>query len=214
MKITKLGHCCLLIEEKEIKILTDPGAYSTDQIRVRNLNVILITHEHADHLHIDSLKTVLKNNPSAKVYTNKGVAKILEKEGIKHEILGHKQSVLVEGSVLIEGFGEKHADLYTTIPVVPNTGYFIANKFFYPGDALFNPKKPVKILALPVAGPWLKISEAVDYAKEIKPEVCFPVHDGMLQPGREGSAHKLPDDVLPLIGIKFVIPENGKEMNL
>ncbi len=211
MKITKLGHCCLLIEEKGVKILTDPGAYSTDQTRVRNLDVILITHEHADHLHIDSLKTVLKNNPTAKVYTNKGVGKILDKEGIKYDLLENKQSVLIN-NVLIEGFGEKHAQIYSGLPTVINTGYFIANKLFYPGDALYNPKRPVKVLALPVAGPWLKLSEAIDYAKEIKPEICFPVHDGMLKEDRIGSNHKVPEDVLRPLGIKFVVLEELKEV--
>src|SRR3989338_6362300 len=173
MKITKLGHCCLLIEEKGVKILTDPGA---------------------------------------KVYTNKGVGKLLDREGIKYNLLEHKQSALVD-NVLIEGFGEKHAEIYPGLPIVANTGYFIANKLFYPGDFLYNPKKPVKILALPVAGPWLKLSEAVNYAKEIRPEVCFPVHDGMLQPGRVGSVHTVPEDVLKPLGIKFVVLDELKEVN-
>ncbi|MBI4163568.1 MAG: MBL fold metallo-hydrolase [Candidatus Aenigmarchaeota archaeon] len=211
MKITKLGHCCLLIKEKGVKILTDPGIYSTDQIRVRNLDVILITHEHTDHLHIDSLKTVLKNNSTAKVYTNRGVGKILDKEGIKYDLLENKQSVLID-NVLIEGFGEKHAEIYPGLPTVVNTCYFIANKLFYPGDFLYNPKKPVKILALPVAGPWLKLSEAVNYAKEIKPEICFPVHDGMLKPERVGSAHTVPEDVLKPLGIKFLVLKELKEI--
>ncbi len=195
---------------RPVKILTDPGAYSTDQVRVRNLNVILITHEHADHLHIDSLKTVLKNNPVAKVYTNNGVGKLLDKEGIRYNLLEHKQSVLID-NVLIEGLGEKHAEIYPGLPSIVNTGYFIANKFFYPGDSFYNPKRPVKVLALPVAGPWLKISEAVNYAKEIKPEICFPVHDGMLKEGRVGSAHKVPEDGLRPLGIKFVVLEELKE---
>jgi len=28
MKITKLGHCCLLIETKGKRVLTDPGSYT------------------------------------------------------------------------------------------------------------------------------------------------------------------------------------------
>lgn len=56
MKVTKFGHCCLLIEEEGLRILTDPGSYSTRQNDVQNIDVILITHEHPDHLHIESLK--------------------------------------------------------------------------------------------------------------------------------------------------------------
>lgn len=31
MKITKLGHCCLLIEIRGTRFLTDPGSYTTSQ---------------------------------------------------------------------------------------------------------------------------------------------------------------------------------------
>ena len=180
MNITKLGHCCMVIEEAGVRIMTDPGAYSTLQGEARNIDYIFITHEHQDHFHLESLKVVLKNNPKAKIVTNRGVGKLLEKEGIGYELLEDKQSKTVSG-VLLEGFGEKHAVIYQDFGQVQNTGYFIANRFFYPGDAFYNPGKPVEILALPVAGPWLKISEVIDYAKLLKPKICFPVHDGMLK---------------------------------
>ena len=60
MKLTKLGHCCLLIEINGIRFLTDPGNYTTAQNEVKNLHCIVISHEHTDHLHIESLKTGLK----------------------------------------------------------------------------------------------------------------------------------------------------------
>ena len=63
MKITKFGHCCLLIEEGEAQILTDPGNYN-DTPEVENLDAILITHEHSDHFHLDALKAILENDPS------------------------------------------------------------------------------------------------------------------------------------------------------
>lgn len=179
MKITKIGHCCLIVEVDGVRILTDPGMFSTAQNEAKNIDIVLITHEHGDHLHVDSLKTILKNNPKVTVITNSGVGKILTQEGIPHELLEDKQSKNVFG-ILLEGFGEKHATIYRDYGQVMNTGYFIANRFFYPGDALYDPQKAIDILALPVAGPWIKISEAVEYAKLIKPRVTFPVHDGIL----------------------------------
>src|SRR3989344_5876686 len=179
MRITKLGHCCLIIEEAGVRIMTDPGMFSTAQNDVKNIDVVLITHEHQDHLHIDSLKTVLKNNPGVKVITNRGAGKLLEKEGISYEILEDKQNKTVS-SVLLEGYGEKHAIIYKDYGQVVNTGYFIANRFFYPGDAFYDPRKPIDILALPAAGGWLKTSEAGEYAMKLKPKVTFPVHDANL----------------------------------
>ncbi len=208
MKITKFGHCCLLIEENGLRILTDPGSYSTLQNEIKDVDVILITHEHQDHLHIDSLKIVLENNPNAKIITNKGVAKLLHIEGIEYELVEHGQKIDFKG-VSIEGFGEKHAEMYKTVTPVDNTGYFIQNKLFYPGDAFTNPKKSVDILALPVAGPWMKLSEAIDYALEIKSKTAFPVHEGILK--QPGTTHRIPMDILPKHGVEFIILEEGVE---
>jgi len=202
MKITKLGHCCLVIEQDGVRIMTDPGAFSDLQNREKGIDLILITHEHQDHFHLESLKTVLKNNPKARIITNRAVGALLKKEGIAHELLEDKQNKTVSG-VLLEGFGDKHATIYREFGQVQNTGYFIANRFFYPGDAFYNPRKPVEILALPVAGPWMKISEAVDYALEIKPKVCFPVHDGMLNQFNHPT-RAVPQEFLPPQGVKFI----------
>ncbi len=203
MKITKLGHCCLLIEVKDKKILTDPGAWSTLQNEVTGVDIILITHEHPDHLHVDSLKQVLVNNPGAKVVTNTSVGKLLTEAGIDFQLLENEQNRTVE-SIFIEGFGEKHEEVYHEFGQVQNTGYFIENKLFYPGDAFTNPGKPVDILAAPIVAPWGTFKSAIDYIREIKPRVCFPVHDGMLQKDRPGPTYRLPPIILEKDGIEFV----------
>lgn len=211
MIITKLGHCCLIVEENGLRILTDPGEYSTLQNEVKSIDLILITHEHADHLHMESVKKILDHNLDAKIITNHGVGKFLEKEGIPHEFLEHGQEKTISG-LKIEGHGDRHADIYETVPVVQNTGYFIAEKLFYPGDALYNPQKPVEVLALPVSGPWLKISESANYIKSIKPKICFPVHDGMLK--FFGAVHRIPGDILSEMGSKFIIPNLGQAFSI
>jgi L-ascorbate metabolism protein UlaG (beta-lactamase superfamily) len=208
MKITKLGHCCLVIEVNNIKILTDPGEWSTAQFEVHDIDLILITHEHPDHLHMDSVKTVLKNNPNASIITNDGVGALLTKEKIPFTAVKHDENATFKNT-LIEGFGKKHADIYPSITPVENTGYFIDKFLFYPGDAFTNPKREIKLLALPVAGPWMKISEAIDYAKELKPVHCFPVHDGGLK--YVGPVYFLPQKELAAEGIEFFVPEEKKE---
>jgi len=211
MKITKLGHCCLLVETAGKKILTDPGAYSEAQNHATGVDIILITHEHPDHLHIDSLKQVMANNPSAKIFTNRGVAALLKQAELVFELLEHGQSRELNGLVL-EGIGEKHAPIYPSVPEVVNTGYLIDEKLFYPGDAFYEPGKAVEVLALPVAGPWMKLSEAIDYAKKLKPKSVFPVHDGMLK--IFGPAHRLPKSELEKSGIQFTPLETGQAMEV
>ena len=207
MTITKFGHSCLLIEEAELRALIDPGIYSTGQNEVKNVDLVLITHEHPDHCDIGSLKTILRNNPGVKIITNRSVGAMLDKEGITCVFVENGEHFSLKG-VLIEGIGKDHAIMHSSIPPIKNVGYCIANRFFYPGDALTNPGKPVEILALPVAAPWSKLPEVIDYALSVKPKICFPAHDAILK--APGSVHRIPGQVLPTKGIQFFIPEIGK----
>lgn len=209
MKIQKIGHCCLVIKTKGKIILTDPGVYTEAQNSVLGIDIVLITHEHPDHLHIDSLKGVLKNNPQAKVVTNTSVGKLLEKENIPYQILENGQSRAIE-NIHLESFGNTHAEIYKTIPKIQNTGYIISGKLCYPGDAFEKPKTQPEVIALPVVGPWMKIGEAVDYALELKPKFVFPVHDGFLK--FPGPFYAIPKSQLEPYNIKFVTPEENQEM--
>lgn len=200
MKITKLGHCCLLLEDKGKTVMTDPGAWTTVQNTVKGVDIVLITHEHPDHFHVESLKTVVANNPQVVVVTNSRVRGLLAEQNIPAVVLEHGQRNNF-GALEISGFGTEHATIYPTLPNVMNTGYLIQKRFFYPGDALTNPGVPVEILAMPMIGPWLKLAEVLEWGKEIKPKVCIPVHDGMLQP-REWI-YTLPNKILPESGIRF-----------
>jgi L-ascorbate metabolism protein UlaG (beta-lactamase superfamily) len=181
MKIKKLGHCCLVVETNDKRIMTDPGSYTTEeQVKEKNIDLILITHEHGDHLHIESLKKILENNPNVKIITNNGVGKFLNEIGIKFEVLENKIPKEILG-VELEAHDCKHEEIFEEYGQVQNTGYFIDKRLFYPGDAFYNPGKPVDVLALPVAGPWTRIKDFLKYALEIKPKICFPVHDGGLK---------------------------------
>ena len=154
MKIKKLGHCCLVLEiapknsfgQAGIKIMTDPGSYSTAQDSVTGVDLILITHEHPDHLHIESLKKVLENNPTAKIITNSSVGKILEQEKIEFQIVSDGEQTIFQ-EISIKGFGTRHAEIFEEMGQVENTGYLL-NDFFYPGDAFTDPQTPIEILAL------------------------------------------------------------------
>jgi L-ascorbate metabolism protein UlaG (beta-lactamase superfamily) len=214
MKITKLGHCCLLLDisapKGVIRILTDPGMYSKGQNELTGIYFVLITHEHADHYHVDSVKAVMANNPQAKIITNSAVATLLKKENIACSIVGHGQTADLHGIVL-KGWGTKHAIIYKEYGQVENTGYFIGGKLWYPGDNFTPIDWKVEILALPVVAPWMKSSEAIEYAIAVKPKKCFPVHDAFLEGsiGAQGF-HRLPKMILEKEGIDFIPLEAGQ----
>jgi len=212
MKITKLGHCCLVIDVRGTKFLTDPGAYTTSQDTVTGIDCVIISHEHTDHLHVESLKKVLANNPSALVVTNSSVGKILEKKGVAYTKVSHGESIEIKG-VKISGEGLNHAPIFRDYEQVENTGYFFDSKLFYPGDAFYKPDNPVDILAFPVSGPWCNISDALNYVLEVKPRIAFPVHDGnLIRP--QGITTRLPALMLTKEGIEFIALELGKETEI
>lgn len=213
MKITKFGQCCLLIEIEGIRILTDPGGYTTAQNEVTDLDLILITHEHADHLHTDSLKTIVKNNPQASVITNMSVGKILGELGIKFAILEGEAVTKVAGLTL-EAKDGTHAEIFESYGMVQNTGYFIAEKLFYPGDAYTTLDKPVPVLALPVGGPWCRATDAIHYAIAVAPEQVFPVHDIHLNERGLSMMHGLVGAQLKERGIAFTPLLNDQTIEL
>jgi L-ascorbate metabolism protein UlaG (beta-lactamase superfamily) len=201
MKIKKIGHCCLVLEIKGKRVMTDPGSYTIEQQEMeKNIDLVVITHEHPDHLHTESLKNILANNPNAVVVTNSAVGKILDEAEIKYQKLEGNQSGELSG-VFLEAHDCRHEEIFEEIGQVQNTGYFISERLFYPGDAFYNPGKPVEILALPVAGPWAKVKDAMKYVLDVRPKICFPVHDGGVK--SFGSAHRVPEAVLPKFGIVF-----------
>lgn len=208
MKIKKIGHCCLRIEELEAVILTDPGVFSTAQNEETGIDAILITHEHADHFHIESLKKILENNPTVQIIANKAVKTLLDKENIACTEIKDGEVLEIKG-VKVESFSTNHAEIYPSILPVWNSGFLIGEKLYLPGDALHNPVKKIEILAAPVVGPWLNIKQAVDYIKEISPCIAFPIHDGFLKV--PGPFHSVPKMLLENSGIEFVVFEEGKE---
>lgn len=194
--------------------MTDPGGFSlnSSQAEEKNISAVLITHEHGDHLHVESLKKIIENNPDVIVITNTSVGKIIQDAGISYKVIEDQQTIDVRG-VKIKGFGSIHAEIFEEIGRVQNTGYMI-DSLCYPGDALEDPKEEkIEVLALPVAGPWMRIKDAILYAKNLKPRTSFPVHDGFLNE-LGAFVPKWPEKVLPSFGIQFKNIELGKEEDL
>lgn len=209
MIIKKIGHCCLLVKlDNGVTVLTDPGTYSTGQNDVTGIDLVLITHEHADHFHIESLAQVLAHNPNAQVITNSAVGKKLDEANIAYTLLEGDKSLDLSG-VLLEAHDCTHEEIFEEFGQVQNTGYFIDGTLFYPGDAFCDPHKPVEILALPVAGPWCRIRDSIRYAISLAPKKVFPVHDGNQR--QVGVVHRVPSQVLPQHGIEWVSMNEGDE---
>jgi L-ascorbate metabolism protein UlaG (beta-lactamase superfamily) len=179
MKICKYGHACLLVEVGEARILVDPGAFSSGFEGETGLNAILITHQHQDHMVAEKVAALLANNPQAAVYADEASAKLLSEAGVAAQAV-HAGDRFEAGGTQVAVFGRDHAVIHADVPGIPDVGYMIGKRFFYPGDAFTVPSEPVEVLAAPVSAPWLTIGQAVDYVRAVRPKVAIPVHDAVL----------------------------------
>lgn len=203
MKITKYGHACVLVETGVVRILIDPGSWS-DVPSLHNLDAILITHEHFDHLDTEKIQRLLSENLEAIVYTNEHVRKLLIEKGVSSTCLQNGDIADIKG-VPVEGIGTEHAVIYGNTSPCENTGYLINQELFVPGDALsVFPSRPIRVLALPTSGPWMKLSEAIDYGKKIAPAIVFPIHDALYtEEVRRSMIPRLVGIHLESVGITF-----------
>lgn len=182
MKVSKFGHSCVLIEDMGARVMFDPGSYSELPDQAPNVDAVLITHRHFDHLNIDNLSLLMQANPHAKVVCNSEVASELVELKFPTQIVEQGQDLEIN-NLIIEAFGKDHAVIHPSLPVVMNTGYLVNKKIWHPGDSLLTLPKPVEILLLPVVAPWSKISETLDFVAASNPKVVIPIHDGFLKFG-------------------------------
>ena len=59
MRITHLGHASLLLEVADTRLLLDPGAWSPAAQELRDLDAVLVSHQHPDHLVQERLPDLL-----------------------------------------------------------------------------------------------------------------------------------------------------------
>src|SRR6201999_1005187 len=87
---------------------------------------------------------------------------------------------LTLASFTVTVHGSEHAVIHRDIPAVANVGYLVDGSLYHPGDAFFVPEVPVSVLLLPTSGPWMKIGEAADYVRAVRPQQIVQIHEMLL----------------------------------
>ncbi|MFI6605576.1 MBL fold metallo-hydrolase [Streptomyces poriferorum] len=179
LTLTKKSHSCVRLEKDGRTLVIDPGGFSEQDAAI-GAEAILVTHEHPDHFNEERLRAGLEADPAAEIWTLRSVAEKLAAAfpGRVHTI-GHGDTFSVAGFD-IQVHGELHAVIHPDLPRITNVGYLVDGSVFHPGDALTVPEQPVDTLLLPVMAPWSKVSEVVDYLREVKPRRAIDIHDALL----------------------------------
>ncbi|CAN5240384.1 MBL fold metallo-hydrolase [soil metagenome] len=177
MKLTKYEHACMVITKGDSSLVIDPGGYTTPLTDLDGVVGIVVTHEHADHWTAEQLKRILDRNKNARIFGPAGVAAAAADFTVETVAAG---DVIDLDPFTLKFFGEKHAVIHSSIPVVDNVGVLVDDTFYYGGDSYTLPGVEVGTLAVPVGAPWLKIGDVIDYVEAIKPRKSIPVHEAPL----------------------------------
>lgn len=208
MKITKIGHACVLVETPDRVGLFDPGGWADRSLieAVEKVDRIIYTHEHGDHFDVDILQSLLKKFPEAHVICNSQIADIIKGSSINVTIREELQCT--------KKFESSHENLPIPGSTPPaENGYHFKDVFTHPGDSQsFNETK--QVLAMPFIGPWGKTGESIDKVLELKPKYVLPIHDWHYTEEAKEWLQGLLRSVLEPAGIQLLPNENGQIIEL
>jgi L-ascorbate metabolism protein UlaG (beta-lactamase superfamily) len=179
VKITRMGHAAVVIEVDKTRLLIDPGGFCPDEtFELEDLDAIVVTHQHPDHLDRARIGGLIERNPDATLLCDPETADIVETGSWTAH---HHDDQSYVGGLTLLGVGAQHAEILPQIPRIANTGVLVSADgqptLFHPGDSYEHAPAGVDVLALPLTAPWTKIADTVDFVGRVSPTAVFPIHD-------------------------------------
>lgn len=186
--ITFLGHGTLMMTFGGKTIHVDPVAAMADYSKLPRADLVLVTHEHSDHLDLKAIDKIKK--PDTKFVATETAAKQLKgatvmKNGDTRTVLGLKiEAVPAYNLVHMRSPG---------VPFHPRgvgNGYVVTfggKRVYIAGDTENTPEmkalKGIDVAFLPMNLPYTMTPEMVaDAAKAFRPKVLYPYHYGDTDP--------------------------------
>jgi L-ascorbate metabolism protein UlaG (beta-lactamase superfamily) len=180
VRVTKFTHSCLRIDGDAVLVI-DPGAFS-ERSALTGADAVLITHEHFDHLDVDALADAVAQHPGLRVFAH---ADVLPKLTAFTDVVTAVQpgTEFSAAGYTVRAYGGEHAIIHPEIPQIANLGFVISDgtdTVYTPGDSYTVPGEHVDTLFVPINAPWMKLSEAIDFVRAVKPGRAFALHDSLL----------------------------------
>ena len=174
-----IQHASLYFTYEGVTIYCDPVNYEgVDYRTLPKADVILITHEHYDHLDKEAIMQI--STPNTVLYCTKPTHEILHLGNILHN--GEKVSYLIDIEAVSSYNTSEGREIYH--PKGRDNGYVITlggSRIYIPGDCEDMPEmaelKDIDVAFLPINQPYtMTVAQAINAAKIIKPKILYPIH--------------------------------------
>jgi L-ascorbate metabolism protein UlaG (beta-lactamase superfamily) len=210
-RIGFLGHATVLIELEGVRLLTDPllrgrVAHLRRQAPVpreelfADLDAVLISHLHHDHLDLASLRRLGRDTP---LIVPRGAGPWLEEHRFVTVTELSVGEVAQVGTLAVRAVHADHDTRRPGGPHVDAVGYLVkgAHEVYFAGDTAFYPGMAdlagsLEVALVPVAGWGPKLGpghmgplEAAEAVASMRPRLAIPVHWGTLLPIGLGHRH-------------------------
>ncbi len=195
--IRRLTHSCLLVAADEGTVLLDPDVFTwtsgvVDLDSVGDVQRVLITHEHADHMHPEFIKWVRDRGTDVTIHANSRVQELLAAEDIE-TTTANPAGVTSEDN------------LHGTLPngqQPPNRAFTYAN-VTHTGDS-FDLAACGDVLFLPLMVPWGAPRTGVELVERLGPKQVIPAHDFYLSDGGRAFIYEFVGGAIAEGGVEFV----------
>lgn len=208
MKLTKYQHACFVVELDGQAVAVDIGEFTTDFAVPDGLLGVVATHKHPDHSDSTQLEDIVRRYPNVEIFTTD------DNDLLLHHTVVRPGDTAAIGGFLLQFTGGDHAVIDQSIPRIHNVGLVINDAIYYPGDSFVPPPKPVKALLLPVAAPWMKLSEALDFVHSTRPQHVIPTHDAILSEAGQAIVDHLVGSLCAELNITYTRLLSGESITI
>ena len=206
--IKRITDSCLIVTTDDGATMFDPGFHAVeagalDLNEIGDIQRVLVTHEHGDHVSPEFVRWLIDRNDDVVVYGNQNVADVLAKEDI---------AVSTE---IPQGTSAEDV-IHETTPMgtaPPNRSRTIAGVLTHPGDS-YGPTRTGPVLALGLLTPWGSTTSSLEFARGLAPQQAIPVHDFYLSDLGRQWIYSVAKNVLAKDGIEVVTLDWGESYTL